>query len=66
MLWHPGQLSSMNTSAMIDMLMNLEIGDDAVVGTNNGVGGSISMSMIFALHTVAVDDGIISVDKSVS
>ena len=48
------------------MLINLEIGDDAVVGTNNGVGGSISMSMIFALHTVAVDDGIISVDKSVS
>ena len=38
-----------------------EISDDAVVGGDNDAGGSISMSMIFELHAVAVDD-IISVD----
>ena len=49
MLWHPGQLSSINTSAKIDILINRypEIDDDAVVGTDNNAGGSISMSMIF-------------------
>ena len=44
-----------------------KIGDDAVLGTDhNDVGGSISMSMIFELHVVAVDVDIISVDTSVS
>ena len=43
-----------------------EIVDDTVVGTDNGAGGSISMSMIFELHAVAADDDIISVDTSVS
>ena len=61
-LWYPGQLSSINTSAKIDMSINLEIGDDAVVGTNNDAGGSISVSIILELHTVAVD-GTISVDS---
>ena len=44
------------------MSINLEIGDDAVVGTNNDAGGSISMSIILELHIVAVD-GTISVDS---
>ena len=43
-----------------------EIGDDTVVGTDNDPGGSISMSIIFELHAVAVDDEITSVDTSVS
>ena len=44
-----------------------EIGDDAAVTLiDNDVGGSISRSMIFELHAVAVDDDIISVDTSVS
>ena len=43
-----------------------EIGDDAAVTLiDNDVGGSISGSMIFELHAVAVDDDIISVDTSV-
>ena len=33
-----------------------EIGDDAVTLTDNDAGGSISMTMIFELHAVAVDD----------
>ena len=33
-----------------------KIGDDAVIGTDNDAGGSISMSMIFELHAIAVDD----------
>ena len=33
-----------------------EIGDDAVTLTDNDAGGSISMSMFFELHVVAVDD----------
>ena len=67
-LGHPGQLSSMNTPAKIDMLINRypEIGDDAVVGTDNDAGRSISMSMIFELHTVAAADEMTSVDTSVS
>ena len=44
-----------------------KIGDDDVVTlTDNDVGGSISMSMVFELHAAAVDDDIISVDTSVS
>ena len=43
-----------------------EIGDDTVVGIDNDPGGSISMSIIFELHAVAVDDEITSVDTSVS
>ena len=64
MLSHPGPLSSINTSAKIDMLINRypEICDDAVVGTD----GSISVSMIFELHAVAVDNDVILVDTSVS
>ena len=56
------------TLAKIDMLINRyhEIGDDAVVGTDNDAGASMSMSMIFELHAVAVDDEITSVDTSVS
>ena len=41
-----------------------EIGDDAVAGTDNDAGGSISMSMVFELHATAVDDEITSVDTS--
>ena len=37
-----------------------EIGDDAVVGTNNNAGGSISMSIIS--DALAVHNDIISVD----
>ena len=51
------------------MLINRypEIDDDAVVAlTDNDAGGSISMSMTFELHAVAVDDGIISGEISVS
>ena len=47
------------------MSINLKIGDDAAVGTNNDAGGSISMSIILELHTVAVD-GTISVGTSIS
>ena len=67
-LWHPGQLSSINTSAKIDMSINRypEIGDDAVVGTDNTGGRSISMSVIFELHAIAVHDDKISIDTSVS
>ena len=67
-LWPPGQLSSVNTSAKINISINQypEIGDDAVVGTDNDAGGTISMSMNFELHAVAVDDDIFSVDTSVS
>ena len=57
------------TSAKIDILINQypEIGDDVIVTlTDNNAGGSISLSMIFELHAVVVDDGIISVDTSVS
>ena len=43
-----------------------EIGDNAVAGTNNDAGGSISMSMDFELHAAVVDDEITSVDTSVS
>ena len=44
-----------------------ELADDAVVTLiDSDVGGSISGSMIFELHAVAVDDDIISVDTSVS
>ena len=42
-----------------------EISDDAVTLTDNDAGGSISISMIFELVAVAVDDGIILVDTSV-
>ena len=65
-LRHPGQLKL--TLAKIDMLINRypEIGDDAVVGTDNDAGRSISMSMIFELHTVAAADEMTSVDTSVS
>ena len=68
MLWNPGQLSRINTSAEIVMLINWypEIGDDAVVGADNDAGGSIWMSMIFELHVAAVGDDIISVDTSAS
>ena len=42
------------------MLVNKypEIGDDTVTLADNEAGGSISMSMIFELHAVAVDDDI--------
>ena len=33
-----------------------EIGDDAVTLTDNDLGGSISMTMIFELHAAAFDD----------
>ena len=33
-----------------------EIGDDAVPLTDNDAGGSTSMSLIYELHAVAVDD----------
>ena len=57
--WHPGQLSSLNTSVKVDR--NPKIGDDVVTLTDNDAGGSISISMIFELHAVAVDDDVISV-----
>ena len=41
-----------------------EIGDDAVVGTNNNAGGSISMSIIS--DALAVHNDIISVDTYIS
>ena len=44
-----------------------QIGVDAVtLLTDNDAGRSISMSMIFELNAVAVDDDIISPDTSVS
>ena len=45
-----------------------EIGGDVVTITDNNAGGSISLSMIFELHAVAVavDDDINLVDTSVS
>ena len=66
--WHPRQQSSINTSAEIDMSINRypEIGGDVVTLTDNNAGGSISLSMIFELHAVAVDDDINLVDTSVS
>ena len=60
---HPGQLSSITTSAKINMSINRypEIGDDSVTLTDNDAGWSLSISMIFDLDAVAVDDDIISV-----
>ena len=57
-LWHTGQLSTVYTSKLTCRLIDRhsEIGDDAVTLTDNDDGGSISMTMIFELHTVAVDD----------
>ena len=57
-LWHSGKPSSINKSAIINILINryLEIGDDTVVCADNDAGGFISMSMIFELHPNAVDD----------
>ena len=43
-----------------------EIGDDAVTGRDNDAGGSISISMIFELDTVASHDDRISEDNPVS
>ena len=65
---HPGQLSSITTSPKIDMSINRypEFGDDSVTLTDNDAGGSLSMSMIFDLDAVAVDDDIISVDTTLS
>ena len=66
-LWHPGQLSSINTWAKtyMSIIRYPEIGDDVVVGTDNDAAGFISISMIFKIHVVAVDDDIISVDTLV-
>ena len=56
--WHTGQLSSINTLAKIDMLINRSITWNwwrcCCTLTDNDAGGSISMTMIFELH--AVDD----------
>ena len=42
------------TCRLIDR--NPEIGDDAVTLTDNDAGGSISITMIFELHAIAIDD----------